>query len=70
MESQMGTIYALDTKVCKFSEESKKLDKSTRQDEYIKTYCMPEKIISYETTDGEYLLRKNRLSNFLTPRFV
>ena len=70
MGAQMGTIYALDTEAFKFSEESKKLDKSILQEEYIKTYCMPEKIINYETTDGEYLLRKNRLSNFLTPRFV
>ena len=66
----MGTIYALDTEAFKFSEESKKLDKSIWQEEYIKTYCMPEKIINYETTDGEYLLRKNRLSNFVISRSV
>ena len=49
----MGTIYALDTEAFKFSEESKKQDKSICKEEYIKTYCMPEKIISYETTDGD-----------------
>ena len=41
----MGTIYALDTEAFKFSEESKKQDKSICKEEYIKTYCMPEKII-------------------------
>ena len=70
MEAQMGTIYALDTEAFKFSEESKKQDKSICKEEYIKTYCMPEKIISYETTDSEYLLRRNRLSNFMMSRSV
>jgi hypothetical protein len=70
MEAQMGTIYALDTEAFKFSEESKRLDKSMWNEEQIKTYCMPEKIISYETTDSEYLLRRNRLSNFMMSRSV
>ena len=70
MEAQMGTIYALDTEAFKFSEESKRLDKSMCNEEQIKTYCMPEKIISYETTDSEYLLRRNRLSNFMMSRSV
>ena len=66
----MGTIYALDTEAIKFSEESKRLDMSMCNEEYIKTYFMPEKIINCETTDSEYLLRRNRLSNFTMSRSV
>lgn len=68
MEAQMGTICAQVTVAFIRSEESKKLDKSILKEEYIKNYYTPEKIINYETTDGEYLLRRNRLTNFVMYR--
>jgi len=70
MEAKMGTICTRDTDSFKLGEESKRLERSKRGTENINAYCMPEKIISYETTDSEYLLRKNRLSDFMICRSV
>jgi hypothetical protein len=64
----MGTLCALATVAFIESEKSKKLDKFLFKDECTKNHSMPEKIINYETTDGEYLLRRNRLINFTISR--
>lgn len=69
MEEQMGTICTQDTDAFKFTDEAKGLERSRQNAEHINIYFMPEKIISYETTDSEYLLRKNRLSDSVTERF-
>ena len=61
----MRILCSQNTTAFEYCAESKIVDKPLFTEEYKKNHYVPEKIISHEVTDSEYLLRKNRLSDFL-----